>query len=62
MHQIALRVFDIHVAASSRNLFDKCDLLIAPTKVNEYDILDTKNARNLYKLGYDFTRKIEINF
>lgn len=59
--QISTRIFHLAVEANSRNIEEKCDVLIEPAELHEYDILETKHADKLFKIGYEYTRSMDIS-
>jgi len=58
--QIATRTLQLSMNATTKGLKDKCDLLIAPEKCSEYEILKASHADELFEVGYEYTRRMEI--
>jgi NTE family protein len=58
--EAALRVFEI-ISNRDRDIAeDVCDLLIEPPGLGKFRILDTRHADELFEIGYEHTRKIEV--
>lgn len=56
----ALRVFEI-IANRDRDIAKgNCDLLIEPPGLGKFKILDTRHADELFEIGYEHTRKIDV--
>lgn len=60
MIQVAKRVFNIGVHSASMFVGKKCDILIEPSGVHEYDVLQSKKAEEIFNLGYRFTKSMEF--
>jgi len=58
--QVAKRVFDISVHSGAVKEGRKCDILIEPPDLEKYDILRNKKASEIFKLGYDYTRSLDL--
>jgi len=58
--QIAIRVFQISITATTVQSRGSCDLLIEPEKLFEFDMLDSKKAEELFDIGYNFTEQLLI--
>ena len=58
--QVASRAFHLGVDNTTRESRGKCDIFIEPYKLDQYDILDFKAADQLFRIGYEYVRDIEI--
>lgn len=58
--QIATRTLQLSMNATTKGLKDKCDLIIAPEKCSEYEILKASHADELFEVGYEYTRRLEM--
>ncbi len=58
--QIAARTFHLSVNSTIYGLEDRCDLIIEPKELSEFDILDASRADEAYQVGYDHCRKMDI--
>jgi|AntRauTorcE11898_2_1112593.scaffolds.fasta_scaffold00497_4 NTE family protein len=61
LFHIALRTFQLSVSASSHNLKNRCDLLIAPEECSEYDLLNAKQADELFEMGYEYAKNMDLS-
>lgn len=61
LKKIGARVFQLMVNANTRTSKTECDLLIEPDGMREYDILSSSAADELFKLGYDYTSKLNLS-
>ena len=57
---IAVRTFQLSVNAVNDELKEKCDLFIEPEGLEEYHILDTDHADELFEIGYNYAKDFEI--
>ena len=57
MLKIAARVFQISVNATAHNSLPLCDLLVEPSDLFNYSILDIDNVKKVYEIGYEATKK-----
>ncbi|MFP4488000.1 MAG: patatin-like phospholipase family protein, partial [Bacteroidales bacterium] len=60
MIQIAARTFHLSVNSTINGLEERCDLIIEPKELSEFDILDASRAEEAYRVGYDYCRKMDI--
>ncbi|MDZ7738109.1 MAG: patatin-like phospholipase family protein [Bacteroidales bacterium] len=58
--QIAARTFHLSVNSTIHGLEDRCDLIIEPKELSEFDILDASRADEAYQVGYDHCMKMDI--
>jgi NTE family protein len=58
---IAVRTFQLKTVANAMELRKKADVYIEPTGIEEYNILNTKYSQELYELGYDYCKNMEID-
>ena len=54
--EVAMRTFEISISINRKTIRNECDLLIEPTRLDGYGILDTSRAEELYRLGYDYCK------
>lgn len=52
-HQVALRCFEMAIWSNSRISRENCDLLIEPTPVFNYHIMEFGKVQELFEIGYD---------
>lgn len=52
LHDIAVRTFELSISSLSREMKRKCDLLIEPHGLTEFNILDVSHFDQIYKIGY----------
>ncbi|WP_408956261.1 patatin-like phospholipase family protein [Natroniella sp. ANB-PHB2] len=57
---IAVRTFQLSVNADNDQLKEECDLFIEPEGLEDYHILDTKHADELFEIGYNYVNNIRI--
>lgn len=57
---VTKRVFQLAIDSNSSMERSNSDLVIEPPGLEEYDILDTDRADELFKLGYEHVRKMNI--
>ncbi|MEQ9468260.1 MAG: patatin-like phospholipase family protein [Ekhidna sp.] len=58
--QVTTRMFQLAVNPGNGALKRKCDIFIEPTELCNYDIMDTKHAQEIFDIGYDYVKKMEI--
>lgn len=58
--QIAARTFHLSVNSTIHELEERCDLIIEPKELSEFDILDASRADEAYQVGYDHCMKMDI--
>lgn len=61
LFQIALRTFQLSVGATVKGLSERCDLVIAPEKCSDYDLLNSGQADELFEVGYNHTKKLDLS-
>ncbi|MEE4215809.1 MAG: patatin-like phospholipase family protein [Bacteroidales bacterium] len=59
--QIAARTFHLSVNSTTRGLKDNCDLVIAPPDLGKFEILDASKADEIFKVGYDYCKNLDID-
>lgn len=59
--QVAARMFQLSVNPNTEELKNQCDYFIEPIELCDYDILDTKHAKEIFNIGYDYVKKMEIS-
>ncbi|TDO94402.1 NTE family protein [Halanaerobium saccharolyticum] len=57
---IAVRTFQLKTLAKAMELREKADIYIEPTGIAKYNILNTKYSQELYDLGYNYGKNLEI--
>ncbi len=58
--QVASRAFHLGVDNTIRESREHCDVIIEPGKLDEYDLLDFRDADKLFQIGYEYTRDLKI--
>ncbi|RUT79079.1 patatin-like phospholipase family protein [Ancylomarina longa] len=58
--QVASRTFQLGVHSNIIRHKEKCSLYIEPTGLREYEILNGANAQEIFDLGYNYTKNMEI--
>lgn len=59
--QIAARTFHLSVNSTVHELEERCDLIIEPKKLSEFDILDASRAQEAYDTGYEYCKSLDID-
>ncbi|HDZ42252.1 MAG TPA: patatin [Bacteroidetes bacterium] len=59
--QIAARTFHLSVDSTIKGLKDKCDLVIEPSDLDKFEILDTSKADEIYNVGYEYCKGLDID-
>lgn len=57
---VITRVFQMGVSMQNYSR-DSCDLIIEPEGVGKYHILDTRHNEEIYKLGYNHVKKLDLS-
>ncbi|MCF6365554.1 MAG: patatin-like phospholipase family protein [Bacteroidales bacterium] len=58
--QVIARTLDIAVNSGKYEIKNSVDLLIAPPALRYYSIFSTKKADEIFKIGYDFVKKLDL--
>ncbi len=58
--QVSTRMFQLAVNPRRSKLEKKCDVFIEPMDLCNYDIMDTKHAQEIFNIGYEHTKQLEI--
>ena len=58
--QVATRMFQLAVNPSKAELKRRCDVFIEPAELCHYDIMDTKHAQEIFDIGYDYAKNMDI--
>jgi NTE family protein len=58
--QVASRTFQLGVHSNVVRHKEKCSLFIEPKGLRDYEILSGNKAQEIFKLGYDYTKKLNI--
>jgi NTE family protein len=58
--QIAARTFQLSVNSGLREAEKGCSIFIEPKGLADYDIMDTKHADEIFQLGYDHVKQMDI--
>lgn len=56
--EVVARSLILAVHAKTKERFEKCHLLLEPPQLCEYSLYDLRKARELFSLGYRYTRQI----
>jgi NTE family protein len=59
--QIASRTFHLSVNSTITGLKDNCDLIIEPPELEKFEILDAGKADEIYKVGYEYCKNMNID-
>lgn len=59
--QVATRMLQLSVNARENVKKQKADFYIEPPEVDKYEILDTKHAKEIFDVGYSYTKDLDIN-
>jgi NTE family protein len=57
---IAVRTFQLKTIINAEELKAKADIFIEPTGIEKYNILNTKYSQELFDLGYNYCKNLEI--
>ena len=57
---MAVRTFQLKTGINALELREKADFYIEPTGIENYNILNTKYSQELYELGYNYCKNLEI--
>jgi NTE family protein len=57
---IAVRTFQLKTIVNAEELKAKADIFIEPPGIEKYNILNTKYSQELYDLGYNYCKNLEI--
>ena len=57
---MAVRTFQIKTSVNAGELREKADIYIEPTGIEKYNILNTKYSQELFDLGYNYCKNLEI--
>lgn len=57
---IAIRTFQLKTVVSAEKLKAKADIFIEPTGIEKYNILNTKYSQELFDLGYNYCKNLDI--
>ncbi len=52
LHDVGVRTFQLSISSLSKEMKKKCDLLIEPHGLTEFNILDVSHFDHIYKIGY----------
>lgn len=58
--QVAARMFQLAVNPDHKELKKHCDLFIEPPSLCDYEIMDTKHAKEIFDIGYTYARDMDI--
>ncbi len=61
MQEIATRTFQLGIKSYTEKEKEACTLLIELKYLEEYHILDTTKADEIYKIGYDYVKKLDVS-
>ncbi|PTX16666.1 NTE family protein [Halanaerobium congolense] len=57
---IAVRTFQLKTIVNAEELKAKADIFIEPPGIEKYNILNTKYSQELYDLGYNYCKNLDI--
>lgn len=60
LFDVAVRTFEISVGADRDEISEACDVVIMPKGLGDYSILDTGRAEELYEIGYEACREVDV--
>jgi len=58
--QVVVRTFQLAVNPNNGELKKQCDVFIEPTDLCNYDIMDTKHAKEIFDIGYNHVKNMDI--
>lgn len=58
--QVSSRMFQLAVNRSREELKNQCDVFIEPLDLCNYDIMDTKHAKEIFDIGYKYANEMNI--
>lgn len=60
--RVAARTFQLSVNNQSHRKKEMSDVFIEPPELAKYDLLDTTHADELFEIGYEYCKKLNIEF
>ena len=60
--QIAARTFHLSVSSTITGIEEQCDLVIEPPELDKYEILDASKADEIFDIGYEYCKGLDIDF
>ena len=57
---MAVRTFQLKTGVNAMELREKADIYIEPPGIEKYNILNTKYSQELFELGYNYCKNLEI--
>lgn len=57
---MSVRTFQLTINATIGHSKEECDVFIEPEGLEDFDILNVKQAKKMFDLGYEYTRKMDI--
>ncbi len=60
MRGVVERSLILAVQAKTKERFAKCDLLIEPPQLADYDVRDLRRSRELFRIGYQYTKGLQV--
>lgn len=61
LKDVALRMFQLAINPQKDEVMEACDVFIEPPELSEFDIMDTKNAQEIFNIGYNHVKKMDID-
>lgn len=58
LKEVAVRTFELSVSINMELAQKECDILIEPTGLETFNILDNSNGEEMFKIGYDYCSKM----
>lgn len=60
MRGVVERSLILAVQAKTKERFGKCDLLIEPPQLADYDTRDLRRAREMFRIGYQYAKGLQV--
>jgi NTE family protein len=62
MKQIIIRTLDLTVNCKTQEAKKRTDFFIEPPLLRHYPIFSTKKAKEIFEIGYNYTKELDIKF
>lgn len=60
MKGVLERSLILAVQSKTKERFAKCNVLIEPPELSRFDVFDLRRAREIFRIGYDYARSLEV--
>ncbi|GAA4399242.1 patatin-like phospholipase family protein [Nibrella viscosa] len=60
MRGVIERSLILGIQSKTKDRFAKCNVLIEPPELANFDVFDVRRAREIFRIGYQYTRKLEV--